>query len=221
MLFIVLFDDNTIVVILIMIKQCARFRSHHNHLIYLVGTKCEVMNANQSLEPSYASVVGKIRIRINSVYLYTLAVSPSLGGVADNTKETTKTMGVLLLSSSKDEGPGRVWMALLEQHSPSSPVFHKLRRFVDAISPTDPTTGLPLYGNPVATADANQNCFTIICHSFLFPARSFPSLISILLSLRALFTPSIHPNLVTGKNNHQTFQHNVPFQVALSYSELR
>ena len=86
-------------------------------------------------------------------------------------------------------------MALLEQHSPSSPVFHNLRRFIDAVSPTAPTTGLPLQGNPVATADANQNCVTIIRHSFLFLARSLASLISILLSFRALFTPSIHPNL--------------------------
>ena len=86
-------------------------------------------------------------------------------------------------------------MALLEQHSPSSPVFHNLRRFIDAISPTAPTTGPPLQGSPVATADANQNCVTIIRHSFLFLARSLASLISILLSLRALFTPSIHPNL--------------------------
>ena len=129
-----------------------------------------------------------------SIYLYTLAVSPSWG-VADNTKETTKTMGVSLHSFSNDEGPSRVWMALLEQHSPSSPVFHNLRRFTDAISPTAPTTGLPLQGNPVATADANQNCVTIIRHSFLFLARSLASLISILLSFRALFTPSIHPNL--------------------------
>ena len=53
-------------------------------------------------------------------------------------------MGVLLRSSSNDEEPGRVWMALLEQHSPSSPpVFHSLRRFMDAISLTAPTTGLP------------------------------------------------------------------------------
>ena len=78
-----------------------------------------------------------------SIYLYTLAVSPSLG-VADNTKRTTKTMGISLRSSSYDEGPSRVWMALLEQHSPSSPVFHNLHRFIDAISPTAPTTGLPL-----------------------------------------------------------------------------
>ena len=35
-------------------------------------------------------------------------------GVADNTKETTKTMGILLRSFSNDEGPSRVWMALLE-----------------------------------------------------------------------------------------------------------
>ena len=65
-----------------------------------------------------------------SIYLYTLAVSPSWG-VADNTK-----VGVSLRSFSNDEGPSRVWMALLEQHSPSSPVFHNLRRFTDAISPT-------------------------------------------------------------------------------------
>ena len=129
---------------------------------------------------------------------------PPVWGVADNTKETnknkktnkqTKTMGVSLRSSSNDEGSSRVWMALLEQHNPPSPVFHNLRRFIDAVSPTATTTGLPLQGNPVATADANQNCVTIIRHSFLFLARSLASLISILLSFRALFTPSIHPNL--------------------------
>ena len=103
-------------------------------------------------------------------------------------------MGVSLRSSSNDEGSSRVWMALLEQHNPSSPVFHNLRRFIDAVAPT---TGLPLQGNPVATADANQNCVTIIRHSFLFLARSLASLISILLSFRALFTPSIHPNSIT------------------------
>ena len=107
---------------------------------------------------------------------------PPVWGVADNTKETTKTMGVSLRSSSNDEGSSRVWMALLEQHSPSFPVFHNLRRFIDAVSPTAPTTGLPLQVNPVATADANQNCITIIRHSFLFLARSLASLISILLS---------------------------------------
>ena len=98
-------------------------------------------------------------------------------------------MEVSLRSSSNDEGSSRVWMALLEQHNPSSRVFHNLRRFIDAVSPTAPTTGLPLQGNPMATADANQNCVTIIRHSFLFLARSLASLISILLSFRALFTP--------------------------------
>ena len=61
---------------------------------------------------------------------------PPVWGVADNTKETTKTKGVSLRSSSNDEGSSRVWMALLEQHSPSSPVFHNLRHFIDAVSPT-------------------------------------------------------------------------------------
>ena len=108
-------------------------------------------------------------------------------------------MGVSLRSSSKDEGSSRVWMALLEQHNPSSPVFQNLRRFIDAVTPTAPTTGLPLQGNPVATADANQNFVTIIRHSFLFLARSLASLISIILSFRALFTPSIHPKLSDSK----------------------
>ena len=75
--------------------------------------------------------------------LYTLAVSPSLGGSRQH-KRNNKTMGISLRSSSNDEGPSRVWMALLEQHSPSSPVFHNLRRFIYAISTTAPTTGLTL-----------------------------------------------------------------------------
>ena len=41
--------------------------------------------------------------------------------------------------------------------------------------------------------DANQNCVLIIRQPFLL--RSLASLISILPSFRALFTPSIHPNL--------------------------
>ena len=56
-------------------------------------------------------------------YLYTLAISPSLGGSRHH-KVITKTMGVSLRSSNNDKGPGRVWMMLLEQHSPSSLVFH-------------------------------------------------------------------------------------------------
>ena len=35
---------------------------------------------------------------------------PPVWGVADNTKETTKTMEVSLRSSSNDEGPSRVWI---------------------------------------------------------------------------------------------------------------
>ena len=47
-------------------------------------------------------------------------------------------MGISLRSSSNDEGPGRVWMALLEQHSPSSPVFHNfyLYLYTLAVSPS-------------------------------------------------------------------------------------
>ena len=63
-----------------------------------------------------------------SIYLYTLAVCPSLGGNQQH-KEITKTMGVLLRSSSNEGGSSLVWMALLEYHSPPSPVFHNLLRF--------------------------------------------------------------------------------------------
>ena len=129
------------------------------------------------------------------LYLYTLAVSPSLGGSRQHKRNKQKQWGFHSVLPAMTRDPAEFGMALLEQHSPSSPVFHNLRRFIDAVSPTAPTTGLPLQGNPVATADANQNCVTIIRHSFLFLARSLASLISILLSFRALFTPSIHPNL--------------------------
>ena len=72
-----------------------------------------------------------------SIYLSIyLGHFPQFVEVADNTKENNKHNGVLLRSSSNDEGPGRVSMALLKQHSPPSPVFHNLRRFTDAISPT-------------------------------------------------------------------------------------
>ena len=117
-------------------------------------------------------------LKIENLSIYIPWPFPPVWGVADNTKETTKTMEVSLCSSSNDEGPSRVWMALLEQHRPSSPVFHNLRCFIDAISPTAPTTGPPLQGSPMATADANQNCVTILRHSFLFLARSLASLIS-------------------------------------------
>ena len=116
-------------------------------------------------------------------YLYTLAVSPSLGGSRQH-KETTKTVGVLLRSSSNDEGPSRVWMALLEQHSPSSPVFHNLRHFIDANSPTAPTTGLPLRqpcGNSRCQSELRHN------HSPLIP---IPSTLTCL--------PHIHPPIIQG-----------------------
>ena len=48
---------------------------------------------------------------------------PQFLGVADNTKENNKHNGLLLHSSSNDEGPGRVSMALLKQHSPPSPLL--------------------------------------------------------------------------------------------------
>ena len=116
-----------------------------------------------------------VYVCLYSIYLFYIPWPfPPVWGVADNTKET---MGVSLRSSSNDEGSSRNWMALLEQHNPSSPVFHNLRRFIDAVSPTAPTTGLPLQGNPVATADANQN-FVDVSHF------QMETIQSVLLSVR-------------------------------------
>ena len=61
-----------------------------------------------------------IKVLRKSLSIYIPWPFPPVWGVADNTKETTKTIGVSLRSSSNDEGSSRVWMALLEQHSPSS-----------------------------------------------------------------------------------------------------
>ena len=72
---------------------------------------------------------------------------PPVWGLADNTKETTKTMGISLRSSSNDMGPSRVWMALLEQHSPSSPISHNLRRFIDATNVTNENLDGKLFKN--------------------------------------------------------------------------
>ena len=115
---------------------------------------------------------------IVTIYLYTLAISPSLGGSRQH-KRTTKIMGNPLRSSSNDEGPSRVWTALLKQHSPSSPVFHNLRRFTDAISPTAPTTGCPYKATPwqrqmpIRTASQSFATHSYSKHAHLPPLYPF------------------------------------------------
>ena len=109
---------------------------------------------------------------------------PPVWGVADNTKETTKTMGVLLRSSSNDKEPSRVWTALLEQHSPSSPIFHTLHRFIDANSPTAPPQGCSIrqpHGNSRCQSELRHN------HSPLIP---IPSTLTCL--------PHIHSPIIKG-----------------------
>ena len=44
-------------------------------------------------------------MNVYSILFYIPWPFPPVWGVADNTKETTKTMGVSLRSSSNDEGP--------------------------------------------------------------------------------------------------------------------
>ena len=119
-----------------------------------------------------------------SIYLYTLAVSPSLGGSRQH-RRNYKTMGISLRSYGNDEGPSRVWMALLEQHSPSSPVFHNLHRFIYAISPTAPTTGLPLIRQP----RGNSRCQSELRHNHS-PLIPIPSTLTCL--------PYIHPPIIKG-----------------------
>ena len=61
---------------------------------------------------------------MEAILLYIPWPFPPGWGGSQRHKETTKTTGVLLRSSSNDEGSGQVWMALLEQHSLSPPIFH-------------------------------------------------------------------------------------------------
>ena len=117
-------------------------------------------------------------------YLYTLAVSLSLG-VADNTKETTKTMGISLRSSSSDEGPSRVWMALLEQHSPFSlrlPQLTLLHRCHLPYCPYHRVASIRQHrGNSRCQSELRHN------HSPLIP---IPSTLTCL--------PYIHPPIIQG-----------------------
>ena len=113
-----------------------------------------------------------------SIYLCTLAVSPILGGSRQH-KRTTKTMRVLLRHSSNDEGPGRVWVALLEQHSPSSPVFHNFRRFIEP-SPQLPLPQGCLYKAtpwqqqmPIRTASQSFATHSYSQHTHLPPSYPF------------------------------------------------
>ena len=113
-------------------------------------------------------------------YLYTLAVSPSLGGSRQH-KRTTKTMGVLLRSSSNDEGPSWVWMALLEQHSPSSclPQFTSLHR-----------CQLPYHTvASIRPPRGNSRCQSELRHNHL-PLIPIPSTFTCL--------PHIHPPIIQG-----------------------
>ena len=93
-------------------------------------------------------------------------------------------MGVLLCSSSNDEGPGQVWMTLLKQDSPSSPVSHNLHCFIDAISPIAPTTGSSIrqpHGNSRCQSELRYN------HS---PLISVPSMLT--------WLPHIHLPIIQG-----------------------
>ena len=117
-------------------------------------------------------------------YLYTLAVSRSLGGSRQH-KRTTKTMGTSLRSSSNDEGSSRVWMALLEQHSPSFPISHKLRRFIDAISPYCPYHRVASIRQP----RGNSGCQSELRHNHS-PLIPIPSTLTCL--------PYIHPPIIQG-----------------------
>ena len=106
-------------------------------------------------------------------------------GVADNTKETTKTMGVSLRSSSNDEGSSRVWMALLEQHSPSSPRLPQLTSLHRCRLPYCP------YHRAASTRQprGNSRCQSELRHNHS-PLIPIPSTLTCL--------PYIHPPIIQG-----------------------
>ena len=90
------------------------------------------------------------------------------------------------------------WTNKNGQNYPELPCLHRLPQLTLLHIPLSllPLPQGCLYKiTPFSNADANENCVTIVRHSILFLACSLASLTSILLSFRALFTPSIQPNL--------------------------
>ena len=119
---------------------------------------------------------------------------PPVWGVADNTKEKQKQWGPhsvpLAMTRDPAEFEWHCWSNTA--HPPHLPQLMSLHR---CHLPYCPYHRVASIRQPRGNNRCQSNCVTIIRHSFLFLARSLASLISILLSLRALFTPSIHPNL--------------------------
>ena len=136
--------------------------------------------------------LSKVNLLSNIILFYIPRPLPPVWGVADNTKETTKTMGVSLRSFSNDEGSSRVWMALPGATQPILPRLPQLTSLHRCRLPYCP------YHRAASTRQprGNSRCQSELCHnhshSFLFLARSLASLISILLSFRGSLY-SIHP----------------------------
>ena len=105
-------------------------------------------------------------------------------GVADSTKEHRKQWGLysFLLAMKRDPAEfGWHWWS----NTPTLPHIPQLTSLHRCHLPYCPYHRVTYIRAPVATADANQNCFTIIRHSFLFLARS-------------LAPPHIHPPIIQG-----------------------
>ena len=100
-----------------------------------------------------------------------------------------------LRSSSNDEGPSRVWMALLEQHSPSSPRLPQLTSLHRCHLPYCPYHRVA----PIRQPRSNDRCQSELRHNHspLIPIPSTLTCLPYIHSpiIQALFTPSIHPNL--------------------------
>ena len=128
------------------------------------------------------------------IYLYILAVSPNLGGSRQHKRNNKNNGGfTVLLAMTWDPAEFGQHCWSNTAHPPPSSTTYVASWMQTPLLPLP--QGCLYKGNPVATEDANQNCVTITRHSFLFLARSLASLVSILLSFRALFTPSFYPNL--------------------------
>ena len=119
----------------------------------------------------------------NNLSIYIPWRSPSLGGSRQH-KRNNKNNRVSLRSSINDEGSSRVWMALLEQHSPSLPVFHNLRRFHRCRLPYCP------YHRAASTGTrGNSRCQSELRHNHS-PLIPIPSTLTCL--------PYIHPPIIQG-----------------------
>ena len=129
--------------------------------------------------------IGAIVFTGKYLSIYILWRFPPVWGVANNTKEAAKTMGISLRSSSNDEGPSRVWMAPAGATQPILPRLPQLMLLHRCHLPYCPYHRVASTRQPLG----NSRCQSELRHNHS-PLIHIPSTLTCL--------PYIHPPIIQG-----------------------